>query len=212
MLTRLSIVALTISLAACGSSIARSTNGGSPRHASAACGPAAARTLASSSSARAYVSGGSIYGCSVRGRTSYRLGANTGGNPFVNVGQVVVSGDLAAYTLIRRGVDTGSTSVIVRRLSDGKQLRNLPSSTTALPEAYQSIRSLALKPNGAVAWIVLVRSVIGRGSAIEVRKADAGRPAKLLDSGSTIAPTTLRLRGSRLTWKHGETTRSATLH
>ena len=71
--------------------------------------------------------------------------------------------------------------------------------------------SLALKSNGAVAWIGAVSSVIGGRSAVEVHKADSNRPAVLLDTGAGIVPNSLGLHGSRLFWRHGAAARTATL-
>ena len=124
---------------------------------------------------------------------------------------MIVTGELSAYALQRCGVDTGATLVIVRRLSDGKQLRSFAATSTGLPEGFQSVRSLALKSDGAVAWIGLVSSVVGRRRVIEVHKADANRAAVTLDSGPAVDPGSLRLHGSRLSWTHGTATRSATL-
>jgi hypothetical protein len=62
---------------------------------------------------------------------------------------------------------------------------------------------LVLAPSGALAWIV-------DGSPNQVAAQDAsGR--RVLDSGETIALTSLRLRGSTLTWMNGGTVRSGTL-
>ena len=124
---------------------------------------------------------------------------------------MIVTGELSAYALQRCGVDTATTLVIVRRLSDGKQLRSVAATSTGLPEGFQSVRSLALKSDGAVAWIGFDSSVVGHRRLIEVHKADANRAAVTLDSGPAIGPASLRLNGSRLSWTHGTATRSATL-
>ncbi len=158
-----------------------------------------------------YVSTGNVYGCSIHGHASYVLGSAGNCNAAPRVGPAIVVGELSAYGSERCGVDTGTTLVIVRRLADGKQLRSFAATSTGLPEAFQSLRSLVLKPDGAVAWIGLVSSVVGNRHAIEVHEADRNRPAVMLDSGAAIVPGSLRLRGSRLTWKHGAATRAATL-
>jgi hypothetical protein len=95
----------------------------------------------------------------------------------------------------------------VLRVSDRKQLKSLPAITGAIgPEAYQSVDSLVVKRDGSVAWIATVNSIIGRGSDVEVHA-----NGKRLDSGNAIAPKSLKLSGSQLTWRHGTATRSATL-
>jgi hypothetical protein len=61
-----------------------------------------------------------------------------------------------------------------------------------------------------VAWIASERSIIGRGSRIEVDRVQHGKRT-MLDSGSGIVASSLRLRGSTLSWQQGSTTRTATL-
>ena len=209
---RLPLLAAAFALAACGSSIAQPTTRASAGPARSVCGPTAARTVAQSKTARIYVSAGKVYGCSSHGHASYLLGSAANCNAAAKVGIAIVSADVSAYGLQRCGVDFGTATVVVRRLIDGKRLRSFAATSRGLPEAFQSVRSLALKSDGAVAWIGSVSSVVGNRRAIEVHKADAGRGDVQLDSGSTIAPGSLRLRGSMLTWKHGTATRSATLN
>jgi hypothetical protein len=75
--------------------------------------------------------------------------------------------------------------------------------------------SLVLKADGAVAWIAT--NFLGAGCthppgpAIEVRAHDS-RGLRVLDSGTSIVPTSLHLSGSVLRWRHGGHTRTATLH
>jgi hypothetical protein len=75
-----------------------------------------------------------------------------------------------------------------------------------LVESYQSINSLIVTPKGAVAWIATDSSIVGHGRRLEVH---ANR--RLLDSGTAIVPTSLRLHGSTLSWRDGASTRTATL-
>lgn len=124
---------------------------------------------------------------------------------------MTVAGEFAAYGVEECGVDTGSTQVVVRRLSDGKRLRDAAATTPPGVESYQSVSSLVLKADGAVAWIGDGRSIVRRGHKIEVYKADSGGSVRLLDSGLAIAPGSLRLHGSKLTWTHGAAVRTATL-
>ena len=117
-----------------------------------------------------------------------------------------------AYGFTRFGIDTITATVVVRDLSDGKQLRTEPATTRPLgPEFFESVASIVVKPDGAVAWIGEGGSVISGGrSDIEVDKADAHGLA-LLDSGTGIADRSLRLHGSALTWRHGGHAHSASL-
>jgi hypothetical protein len=212
---RAGIVAAVAVLTACGSSATSSGTSLPPPR----CGPVDAPTLASSSEARVYSSHGSVYGCSFVGHRAFRLGTTARSIHESRVEPVVVAGDAAAYGLVSFGVDTVSASVVVRRLTDGKQLANFAVTRSAVPEGVESVRSLALKSNGAVGWIGLAHSIVGGREVIEVHAVDApaSPPARasanrLLDSGAQVAPASLRLHGSTLTWKHGAATRHAALH
>ena len=218
---RSAILAVAFLLAACGSAAAGSSTtaaagagwsttapaGAGPAH----CGPPGARTLAASSFARVYAVGGTAYGCSSGATKSFSLGQRLTclGAPLL--GPVTVTGELAAYGLERCGVDTGFTQVVVRRLTDGAQLRSLPATTGFLgPESYQSVDSLVLAGDSAVAWIGTGHSIVASHRDVEVQKADS-HGQRRLDSGSAIKLGSLRLHGSTITWKHGGATRSATL-
>ena len=124
---------------------------------------------------------------------------------------MTVAGELAAYGLERCGVDAGFSNVVVRRLTDGAQLRSLPATTKPLgPESYHSVGSLVLKSDGAVAWIGVGSSILRRGSYAEVHRADR-RGQALLDSGAAIDPRSLKLNGSTLSWRHANLTRGSSL-
>jgi hypothetical protein len=208
---RCGLLTLVLAIAACGSSPAadsRSTTAGSSQ---IACGPSTARTLASNTLARVYESGGWIYGCARGATRHYRLGnaqicIRTG-----RAGPVDLVGALVGYGLEVCGVDTGTSEVVVQRLSDGHKLKTLVAFTGRLePESYQQVRSIALRSDGAVAWIAQASSIIRHSQATEVHRADRRGPTTL-DSGAAIDPTSLRLQGSKLTWRHGAATRTATL-
>jgi hypothetical protein len=68
-----------------------------------------------------------------------------------------------------------------------------------------------VKPDGAVAWVGRITSVISHSTQVQVNAADADRATRVLDSGGAITPGSLALHGSRLTWTDGRQTRSATL-
>lgn len=204
-----------VGLTACGSTSAASdasstgTRPGPPR--AAGCGPRDAETLAASRWARVYVFHRGVYGCAIGHGGSYRLGAAMRSIREGRVGPVAVAGWDAAYGLSAFGVDTVSAQVIVHDLRSGRRLRALAASTKVLPESLEAVQSIVVKPDGAVAWISQTMSVIGRASAaLEVHRADV-RGTSLLDSGRSILARSLRLRGSRLTWRDGPTTRAATL-
>jgi hypothetical protein len=152
-----------------------------------------------------------VYGCAVGGHGQYPLGRRGSCLMSASVAPVTVAGRFAAYGLQRCGVDTGSTLVIVRRLTDGARVHSAPASSPPGPEGYETVTSLVLGPNGAVAWIATGRSLGRSVSIIEVWRIDHTGARKRLDSGPAIAPASLRLRSSTLSWRHGQATRTATL-
>jgi hypothetical protein len=170
--------------------------------------------LAFSAVARAYSVGGVVYGCSVPGHHRFRLGnASTGLFPRTHIDGVAVGGRVAAYGQATMGVDTRPVEVIVRRLSDGVQLGTFPATNAVFAESFQSIGSIVVRGDGAVAWIGELNSIGARHPTIQVLKA---RPSDtrgtVLDSGTAIDPASMRLDGSTLTWRHGGATRHAPLH
>lgn len=176
------------------------------------CGPAGAQTLAADNVARVYATGQQVYGCAAGAKHAHHLGTQSFCEGAARVGPVVVAGRLAAYGLERCGIDTGSTEVVVRRLSDGKRLRSAPATGPDGVEAYNHVDSLVLKSDGAVAWIGAGGSIVGHTpGVIEVYKADASGVVVRLDSGAAVAGHSLRLHGSLLSWRNGEAVRHANL-
>jgi hypothetical protein len=168
----------------------------------AAC--AGGHTLAQSPQARVYSLNGAVYGCATNPGEPYKLGATTICNYRHRVDHVALAGTVAAYSLDTCGVDSGSTTVYVRRLTNFKLLHTDPATSRSLVEAYGSTPSIVVKADGAVAWIGVNDSILGRGRVIQVRKDDAaGR--SLLDSGSGIQQASLKLIGSQLSWFDGGT-------
>ena len=205
---RLALLATATALAACATSAS-----GSSSASGAVCGPTSAKTLAASPQARVYASGDSAYGCAAGDHGQIRLGSRRSciGSP--RVGPVTVVGALTAYGLETCGVDTGSTVVNVRRLTDGKQLRRASAAGPLGPlgpESYEAVESLALAKSGSVAWIVSTNSLATHQRSVEVRRADP-RGNALLDSGAAIAIHSLRLTGSTLHWRDGGQMRTASL-
>lgn len=176
-----------------------------------ACGPASATTLAANGRVRVYVLHQVVYGCSAARKRSFRLGHGTRSLAESSVGPVAVAGDLTAYGLRNFGVDTVISSVVVRRLTDGAQLKELAATHARGAESFQSIGSVVVRPDGAVAWIGTQHSIAGgRGTVLEVH-ASSTAGDRVLESGSAIDATSLRLRGTTLTWVDGGVTRHATL-
>jgi len=215
---RLLAVAIAVALTACGSSSGRSgivstatSTGGSAHHA-AACHPPGTRTLAAAGAARVFAAGTSVYACSERtGRRTY-LGQTRSCIRTPRIGVLAAAGDLAAYALQLCGIDTGRAQVIVRRLTDGRQVLSAPAFTGALgPESYTTVDALVLRADGGLAWIASGSSVVRPTRNREVHRRQHAGPS-LLDAGVHIAPASLRLRGaSQVSWTDGGTARTATL-
>jgi hypothetical protein len=211
-LGRVTLIALVAALASCGSSAARpSTVAPPPRH-PPACGPAQASTLAFSAQARVYERSGVVYGCSVPSGRSFPLGTQAFVRHRHLAGIYAVGGTFVAYAEVSFGVDNSITSVLVRRLSDGALLGSYPATNTVFAEGFSSVGSLVVASRGAAAWIGQATAIGRSGPAIEVLAASpSAANTRSLDSGSTIAPKSLRLQGATLSWRHGGSTRHATL-
>jgi hypothetical protein len=216
---RLTILSVALALGACGSSAAApgttsqtatgAGSGGAP--AAPVCGSAHARTLATSRLARVYVSGGSaVFGCAKGSSRQWRLGALHSCIQSQRVGPVAVTGRLAAYGVQSCGIDTGTSDVVVARLTDNKQLARLPATRSLLgPESFVTVSAIVLAPDGATAWISVASSIISHASTLEVH-AWNGQRTRRLDSGD-VAAKVLELHGSALRWQHSGHWRSATL-
>lgn len=177
------------------------------------CLPRSAHTLAVDRTARVFSLHGSVYGCidATGGRR------NLGGGGICNappgrVAPVGLTGEIVAYGLERCGVDTGFSTIVVRDLATGRRLADRPAAILPVgPESYVSVASLVLQSDGAVGWIAGDSSLVShRGTTFEVHRFEGGK-SSLLDSGRAIQPTSLRLAGSRMTWRDGGVTRSASL-
>jgi hypothetical protein len=179
----------------------------------ASCLPQGAHTLAGDNVAVVFSWHGSIYGClAATGARENLGGARVCNVPRGRVGPVKLVRAIVAYGLETCGVDAGSSDVVVRNLTTARRLADPVAGTLPRgPESFVSVTSLALRGDGAVGWIARDDSLVGqRPTTYEVHSFTAGK-ASLLDSGTSIAPGSLRLAGARMTWRHGSATRSATL-
>jgi hypothetical protein len=200
----LTLTLIVVVCAACGGSAG----------ATAACSaPAGAKTLAHDARVVVYSASGTVFACSHASGRVTKLGNSRNCIRSTLVGPVAAAGDLIAYGAESCGVDTGSSVVIVRRPSDGRVIRRLTAITQLLgPESEDRVGSIVLRPSGAVAWIASGGSIV-RGPSGGTAEVDANRSGKTsrLDSGASIKGSSLRLSGSRLSWKHGSAVRTATL-
>jgi hypothetical protein len=200
-------------LAACGSSSASQsgTSSSSATAASTRCGPASARTLAGGSQARVYVQTGTVLGClSGSHRRPVILGATGSCLRSSRVNAVAVGGRLAAVAITRCGVDTAPAQIRVIRLSDGHQLFSHAAVENPGPESFASVTALVLNASGGVAWLVTAQSIATHRTLTEV-VAGRGATARVLDSGGSIAPHSLRLSGTTVSWRDGVRRRTAHL-
>lgn len=206
-MVRLGGVACAIAVfAICGVALASASAG------RASCGPAQAPTVASSSRARVYALEGVAYGCA--GERQFRLG-QLQPQFGIYVDKVRVAGVFAAFERTFCCSDFSYGEVVVRNLRDGERVSDDPSTLLSTGvEDVDRVSSLVLRADGDVAWITVSRWIVGCNPAnprcvsfgIQVL---TGR--KVLDSGRTIHPGSLKLHGSLLSWKHGSMTRTARL-
>jgi len=171
-----------------------------------------ARTLAVDSAARVFSLSGSVYGCIDATGARRKLGGAVFCNlPTGRVGPVQLSGEIVAYGLETCGVDTASSTVVVRDLTSGRRLEDVPASTLPLgPESFVSVESLVLRKGGAVGWIAEGSSITSHVTTYEVHRFEHGK-SSLLESGSGIHPMSLRLVRSRMSWRDASSTHSASL-
>ena len=161
--------------------------------------------------ARVYSVGQAVYGCAAKGTRPFRLGDTARSLREGRAGPIAVGGTLAAYGFTRFGVDTVSTEVVVRRLTDGAVLATRPATNVVGVESFQSVGSIVVKADGTVAWIGSDTSIIAHRARDEVHVVSGGFDS-VLDSGAGIDVTSLRLDGSSLSWRDGARMRRATLH
>jgi hypothetical protein len=127
------------------------------------------------------------------------------------VGLVRLTDRIAAYTLESCLTDSGWTTVNVRRLTDGKFLRVHQATTKAVVVmGDETVGSLVLKADGAAAWIATSHSIGPPTFVRHLARLD-NRGFKVLDSGRAPAARSLKLRGSTISWRHGNTIRTARL-
>jgi hypothetical protein len=196
-------------LTACGTSMAASAS--SRPSAPARCGPASATTLAASRVARVYVSQQFAFGCAFGAGKSYRLGGRGACLAAPRVDPVVLAGPFAAYGVTTCGTDTAHSQVLVRNLDNGKLVMSDNAISGGVPpESFQGVKTVVIKPDGAVAWLTGFGAVGLSGSHYQVVRVDR-RGHAVLDTGTGIGPESLRLQGSTVSWTDGGRTRSATL-
>lgn len=228
-LRSLLIAAAAILVCACGSSAAQpgtssSASGSTSTSASGsgsgstagtagdpACGPRGAHTLGGDRQGRVYEVGSSIYACSLHPKRHHLLGHESCLGHGNGIGPVAVHGSDVAFGDRSCGVDTITSSIEVRPLSGGQAWYTVPAhSGIGKPESFTQVTALVLGPGRAAAWISSTGSIMGRTRVVQVHVCDS-RGQRTLDAAASIAPASLRLRGTTLHWRHGGAQRSAPL-
>jgi hypothetical protein len=174
------------------------------------CEPFAAHTLASDSAAVVYSLDGAAYACSRPTGPTYKLGSVRLCIGAARVGPFALAGDVVAYGSEACGVDSSSAEVIARSLASGHVVRREPATSVSLVEQEGGLRSIVVKPDGSLAWIATERSLGNERRLLQVRRDDRGGDT-LLSSSLAVLPSSLKLHGSRLTWRDAGRLRSATL-
>jgi hypothetical protein len=200
------VVAAALTLAVCAAA-APSVATGQDR-----CEAPVSHTLAADAVARVFASSGAVYGCIDATGVRRNLGGSGVCNlPAGRVGPARLVGVTVAYGLKSCGVDTASSKVLVRDLARSRPLTDVPATTLPLrAESFVTVATLVLRGGGEIGWIAAVASIGTPHETYEVHRVVDGTPT-LLDSGTTIHPSSLRLVRSRMTWRDGSVTRSARL-
>ncbi|MGH2851650.1 MAG: hypothetical protein ACRDLP_13650 [Solirubrobacteraceae bacterium] len=171
------------------------------------CAPPHAKILATSGNARIYSLTGAIYGC--LGHRDTLLAGGPSSGPATRVGVYALAGRYAGTDVVQMGVDTLSSTVFVTDLGSGGTVATAAATTPEnRAESFTSVSALKVTSSGALAWI-------GRRSAVGVPKATfevhtlRGGSNHLLATSTAIAPHSLALKGSTLSWSQGGRTRTA---
>jgi hypothetical protein len=205
---RLMIGCAVLGTAACGSAASTAGSKSKARH----CGPSGAHTLVSGRQGRVYERGGGVFGCAFGSGSGHRLGAVSRSLVEPTVGPIAIAGTVVAYGSKTFGTDTATVMVDVRRLTSGRFLHARPALTQPVrPESFQTVSSVVVASDGAVAWIGSAESGPSRNRMdVEALEIDASGE-RVLDSGAGVDPSSLRLNGSRLTWMDSGASRDAEL-
>lgn len=196
--------------------LALACGAGAASHATT-CAPHAAHTIMRSRSVRVY----SLPGASALDRRTYACLLRTGASVRLPLGRPAGFHSLANFALAESvlgysdysfGVDSGCTSITVLDVAHKRALRSLAQVGCTVDAGLirlGTVSDLVVTRRGSVAWIV---SRGRRGAeSFEVHAAQASGPVSLLDQGPAIAPGSLRIAGSQVSWQDSTQRRTATL-
>ena len=198
-------------LAAGAAGISEAARSSTAHVATISCDPSDARTLAVDAEARVYSLGKKVYGCANGATRRYLLGSTGFCVNAHAVGAVVrLAAGYAGYSVSTCGVDNGTTIVYVRRLTDGTITQQHIATTVVGVESHQTVNSLVVRSDGAVAWIATADSIGAPKLVRQVERMDSHGFA-LLDSGGGVAPNSLDLHGTLISWTDHGTVHEAKL-
>jgi hypothetical protein len=137
----------------------------------------------------------SYYGCVYGSRHIYELGIvndceSAGAGGCGGISMAGLGGTFVAYEEHLPGLGAGWLE-IVRNLRTGRVLRKLP---------HGAPKSVVVKSDGAIAWIVGTRVATANGPAEDEVYASDSSGTRLLASGPGIEPASLALAGSTVYW------------
>jgi hypothetical protein len=197
--------------------------------ASAACPRRHVHVLASNHQAEVYVRPESgenhepyeaeeIFGCVYGHKHAYPLGSppqgsSTGGG---GIERETLAGPIVAFAQFSGrsvpGNESGKDWVVVVDLRSGKILHEVPTGTPSQPHpgdiGVGPAVAIVVKRDGAVAWIVESGFMPSEYQVHAVDKTGS----RLLASDTNIAPSSLKLTGSKLQWTQGGTQASTVLN
>jgi hypothetical protein len=183
-----------------------------PAAATTGCAPSGAHVLAASGGARIYVAGSKLAGC-VAGRRTVLGNAPAVRRPGSRrVALYALGPRFAGIDTLTMGVDTLSSQLSIVDLRSGRTVATAAATTPErLPESFVTATALRIDTHGTLAWIGS-RSAIGQRIPVyEVHTLTAAGSARLVASGPRIAPHSLTLAGTTLSWSDGGAARNATL-
>jgi hypothetical protein len=172
------------------------------------------RSVVHTDHARIYQRAGDTFGCLYSRNRRYKIG-DYAHDDYGVLGQrnVRLAGRYVAFEDYSEGKDGLQYHVVVIDLRDGRRVHDVATGPTPADTGVQGFAfgigpttRLQLRATGAVAWIA--RNRYSADVEYEVRKRDTNSArgsdgdlgTKLLARGANIAPTSLRLRRSTLTW------------
>lgn len=176
--------------------------------------PSSGETLARSSQARVWKgSTGFTYGCTFRTGRVFKLDPK-GGEVDGPASKLALAGTAVAYETAY--ADPAPYRVIVRSLRTGKVLHSVKANGGSEMGHGGPVWEMRVNRRGFAAWSASVdcacEEVNYDDKGWSINAVGSGPAHLVLDIGPAVAPRTIALHGSTVSWQHGSEQRSATLH